>query len=117
GVVDATPLDLRAGRARAQPFEAGESLLELVALADDADELLHRVLQLGVYRVRVFTAAALEGSREPLRVRAELRVVHARRGSALAVLGRGLTGTLAEHQEVRERVPAEPVRAVHACRD
>ena len=115
-VVDATALHTRAGGACSQALEPRKRFLELVAPADDADELLHRVLQLGMDGVRVFVTASLERRREALRIRALLCFVRARRRSARAVFRRGLTRALAEDEQIRERVPAEPVRTVHAGR-
>ena len=86
-------------------------------VADDADQVVHRLLQVLLDRVGVLAALDLER-----RQRAGRR----RLTSASATFGRSsprpaayaaacLAGPLAEHQQVAERVAAEPVGAVHAA--
>ena len=68
-------------------------------------------------RVRVFVSALLERRLQPLPECGELRLVDLRRARALAVCGGGFTGTASENEEVRQRIAAEAVRAMHARRD
>src|SRR2546428_2607504 len=116
-VVDARAGHTRAGRASAKPLESGERFLQLITPADDPDEHLHRVLQLRVDRVRALVAALFALRLHPLRAGVHLRFVDLRCARAFAVFGRGLAGAASEDEQVGQRVAAETVRAVHACRD
>src|SRR5439155_17212448 len=71
-VVHASARDRAARRARAERVDARQRLTQLVGGADDPDEVLHRVGELGVQRVRVLAAAPLEGREDLLRSAAHL---------------------------------------------
>ena len=78
--------------------------------------LCHRLLQVAVDRVGVL-AVRSKGAQHVLRRLLHVRLVDRGRGRRLRV-GRGArAGALPEDDQVRERVPAEPVRAVHAAGD
>ena len=113
-VVHASARDRAARRARAKGVDPRERLAQLVGGADDPDEVLHRVGELGVQRVRVLAAAPLEWREDLLRSAAHLLLVEQRHArEALRVLGRIEARAAAEHEQVGERVATEAVRAVH----
>ena len=103
-----------------QLAQLDQCLGDLVGVADDADQRVHRVLQVEVQRVRVLGFVAVRRAVE-------------RRQRQFGGLGDGLVGhlwpicqrpdvvgcaergTAAEHQQVRKRIAAQPVRAVHAA--
>ena len=108
--------DLR--RARLQPLDPLDRLPDVGLVAHDADVVLHQVLQLVLNLVG---RLGVTGGRGPLerRQRHPLGGVDRRRvdvgGAALArELGGVLTGPLAEHQQVRQRVSAQAIGAVQA---
>src|SRR5439155_24786933 len=83
---------------------------------DDADEVVHHLLQLGVQRVGVLAAVAAAERGE----RGLDRGVHggpgdSRTGRTRTARRRVLAGALAEDQQIGQRVAAQPVRAVHAA--
>jgi hypothetical protein len=121
GVELAAALDGDVGRPPLQLHQLVQRLLDFLFLADDADEVVHRLLQLGVDRVRVLRLPArrgVEGARRP-----DGRGVHIGLGDlrqlveGVDVLARAGPGTAAEHDQVGQRVAAEAVGAVHAARD
>ena len=80
------------------------------------DQLLHRLLQLGLDGVGILAAGPLERLQRLAHDR--LHEAGVDRELAAEVLGveRGVqTGAPAEHEEVGERVAAQPVAAVHAA--
>src|SRR5436305_1709960 len=79
--------DADARGSRAQPLDAHERFLELALCADDPDELLHRVLEIGLDLVGVFVARALERRGDRVGIRPELGLVDARGRAALGVVG------------------------------
>src|SRR6266545_329077 len=96
-----------------------ERLLELALVADDADQGLHAFLQIGVDAVRIFAPAGAGERRQQLAdPRVGLPGVHGHRAlHALDVL-RGIEPRPpTEHDEVGQRVAAEPVGAVQASGD
>src|SRR5207302_1869205 len=107
GVVDAGPGDPYARGPRAQSLDAHERFLELALRADDPDELLHRVLKIGLDLVRVFVSRALERRGDPVGICPQLGLVDARGRAALGVVGGRESGAPAEHEEIRKRVAAE----------
>ena len=90
----------------------------LVLLADDADEVLHHALQILLDLERILARrAAVERRQRPLAwLASTCRSSIARRAVRLRERRRMLAGTLAEHQQVRQRIAAEPVGAVDAGR-
>ena len=102
-------------------LEHGDLLQRLPQLAlgaDDADERLHALLQIGVDGVRVLVARA----RRTARAGSALPPPPARR-STFTVPVSDFTysaarepGAAAEHDQVGQRVAAEPIGAVHAAR-
>ena len=116
-VVLPVPLDLHVPGPLLEPLDLLERPLELGRGPDDPDQVVHRLLQVGLDGVGVLPTLHLE-RREgtPLR---RLHVPLRDRGPGVAqrvgVRRGALAGTAAEHQEVGQRVPAEPVGAVHAA--
>ena len=97
--------------------ELGQRLLQLGLGADDADQVVHRLLQLALDRVRVLGALALEVAEHVGGDRVGLGLVDLRlRGDALRVLGSAQARAPPEDEQVGERVAAQAVRAVHAAR-
>ena len=106
-----------------------QRLLHLALAADDADQVVHRLLEFLVEGVRVLRRASVvrarlralrgEGPQRLRGRRVDLDVVHRRAGPGepRRVLGRVQPGPAAEHQQVGEGVAAEPVGAVHAAGD
>src|SRR5437762_9428813 len=118
-VVDTRARDAGTPRPFPHRVDPRDGFLELAPGPDDADKLLHRRGEIGVHRVWVLAALApLERRKHPRRRRVDLAIVDARRlRDAFGVLGGVEAGTPTEDEEVRERVPAEPVRAMHARGD
>src|SRR5207247_465017 len=72
-------------------------------LADDADEVLHDVLQLGLDRVRVLAVGARQGGQRLLGDRLELSVVDGEPAAKVLGIERGgLAGPAPEDEEVGE---------------
>src|SRR5205809_791645 len=118
GVVGATPRHADALCARLEGLELPESLLELALGTDQADQALHRLLEVGLDRVRILTADAREGLDQLTRDRVDLACVDRERtAEVLRVERRVEPGTPPENEKVRERVAAETIRAVHPARD
>ena len=116
-VVGPPALHLHLGRVLLELLELDERLFELGAGADDADQRLHRLLQLLVDVVGVVPVLAPEGGEGVVDHRGDRRRVDARRaGAALREVGRTDAGPAAEDDEVGERVAAQAVGAVHAAR-
>ena len=95
--------------------DLGEGLGHLRLLADDADEVVHRLLQLLVERVGVLPALQLERPQRCRGRRVDDVLVDGGPGlpEVRDVGGGAETGAVAEHQQVGQRVAAQPVRAVH----
>ena len=104
--------------ARVQLLEAVEGLLHLFPRAHDADLRLHHVLQVELHLIRPLgiVAGALERREGLARQRLDLILRRLHRRLRAGVLGRVPAGALAEDQEVGQRVPPEPVRAVQTRR-
>src|SRR5512135_425670 len=116
-VVRTPALRRRALRAHRKRVEPHDRLLELAPVADDADERLHGVLQLRLDRVRVLSFVPLERRGEVAFRACDLLLVEERHArEALGVFGRIETRAAPEDDQVRERVPAETVRAVKTRR-
>ena len=104
-------------RARAGPCSFSWRLAHLGFLADDADQVLHHVLQVVLDGVGVLAGrAALERRQRPRGGRVDLRLVDRRRAVLLGERRGVLAGALAEDDQVRERVAAEAVGAVQPGR-
>ena len=119
GLYSRLPVTPDLGGARLQLLHALERPLHLVLAADDADQVLHHVLQLvldleraaGVARrARTAPAPSLTAASTCSASSAALA------GVLLGVLGGVLAGALAEHEQVGQRVAAQPVGAVDARR-
>ena len=109
------PLDGDAGGALLELLQPAQCLFHLLAATDDADQVVHRLLQLLVQRVRVLPALGRERRQGRGRGRVHLGRVDPRPGGAQAVdVGGGTqAGPAAEDQQVGEAVAAEAVGAVH----
>ncbi|OYV35119.1 MAG: hypothetical protein B7Z83_07650, partial [Thiomonas sp. 20-64-5] len=90
-------------------LDLAAGLGDLFRLADDPDQVVHRLLQFGLQRVRVLRGGAvcrcLEGDQRPLRRGLDGLVGH--RGAAgqrAGVVGGAQPGPAAEDQQVRQRV-------------
>ena len=100
-----------------QRLEPRERAPHLRLAADDADEVLHQFLERELHLERSFVAGApferLDGA-----LRRVVDLTRVDRGRLLLAreLRGVLAGALAEHQQVGERVAAEPVGAVDARR-
>src|SRR5687768_6548748 len=102
-------------RARAERGNPFHRLAHLVLEPYDPDETLHRLLKIVLDCVRVLASrAALEWQQRFLDPALDLRIVDRRGAVGLGILSRVFAGALAEDDEVRERVAAQPVRAVDA---
>ena len=105
-----------------QLVELAQRLGDLVGLADDADQAVHRVLQIELQRVRVLRRVTVASGRRTApapawRPRSTASSDTCRPfGERADVVGGAQPGAPAEHQQVRQRVAAEPVGAVHAAR-
>ena len=117
GVVGRAALGADVRGPLAQLVQLGERRLDLVFLADDADQVAHGLLDLGVDRVGVLAAGALQRGERLGPRRLEVSVAGRRPGAAQGVqVGRrAQAGPAAEHQQVGQGVAAEPVGAVHAA--
>ena len=101
GVVLAVPLNGEPARALAQLADCLEGPLHLLRVPDDADELVHRLLQLVLDRVRVLATFGLEWrQRRLLRGRDVLRSRSGTGRQLARVLGGVLPRSLAEHEQV-----------------
>ena len=119
GVVLAVPLDAEVLGAFLELLDHREGLGQLLLGPDDADQVLHVRLEVLVDRVRVLAAAAVleRREREVLRREDVLVTNGGRLARRLRCARRGgLAGAASEDEQVRQRVAAEPVRAVHAAR-
>ena len=109
--------DAGARRPLAQALQLVQRLLHLRFDTDDADEVLHHVLQIALHGVRVFRRRpALEGRQRRSRRPFHGVLVDPTGGVLLREFCRELAGALTEDQQIRQRVAAEPVRAVQARR-
>ncbi len=105
----------------AQFGELLDGLLQLVFLADDADQIVHGLLQVHVQRVRVLPRAALTGRIERchsrFRGRGQIGIGDLGPGGQLLHIGgRAEPGAASEHQQIRERVAAQAVGPVQTAR-
>src|SRR6202042_2692388 len=83
-------------------LQGGQRVLELLLAADDADQVVHRLLELGVHLVRRladFPRERLERLGDG-RVQVGLRGDRLGRAQRLQVVRRAVAGPLAEHQQV-----------------
>src|SRR6476469_5191646 len=106
-------------RTRLELFQLRERLSHLLFLANDADEIVHRLLEFLVQRIGILAASRLER-----RKRAALGLNDRGWGDAgilggqrSHVVGGRVAGSPTEYQQVGERVSAEPIRAVHSSSD
>ena len=115
GVVLAMSADADAARERAQPRQTFERPLHLRLGAHDADQVLHHVLQLVLNPVRTLAVAAggerLDGARRGF---VGLAASMGRLRLGFGELRGEFTRAFAEHQQIRQRIAAEPIRAVDA---
>src|SRR5688572_27330569 len=112
-VVAARADDARLVRALPKRLELIQRLGEVAFGSDDADQVLHRLLQVRVDVVRALAVHSLEGLERIADEPVELRRIHLRlTGNAERVLRSEGAGSFPEHEEVRKRVPAESVRTV-----
>src|SRR5438270_3998160 len=96
--------------------------LYLVCCADDADEVVHDLLEVLLQQVGVLGIGAVlgtEGANRPLRRSVDVGLVDRRptRAEGVDVRRRSEAGPATEHEQVGQRVTAQPVRAVHATGD
>src|SRR5688572_33110578 len=99
----------RARRTLLVALELREGLALLAFLPYDPHQVLHRVLQLLLDLVGVLAAvAALEGRERRFRRPVDRAIVHFDRGALARVLGAVLARALAEDDQIRQRVAAEP---------
>ena len=113
------PLDLDVLESLPQFGELVERLGDLVGLADDADQAVHRVLQVELQRVRILGRVAvrrpLERAQRPLGGGFHLLLGYRWAvGERAHVIGGTKPGAAAENQQVGQRVAAQPVGPVHA---
>lgn len=89
-------------------------------LADDADQGVHRVLEIELQRVRVLGCVAVrrpvEGMQRTLDGVVDGLFGHGRAVERSHVVRGAKPGAAAEHQQIGKRVAAEPVGAVHTAR-
>src|SRR5687767_15847449 len=114
-VILAVAGDAEARRAGAEVLDPRQRLLHLRLLADDADEVLHGVLQIrlepiGVLALITGVERAERIARRPL----DRRLVDAGRTMFAGKLRSVLAGALPEDDQIRQRIAAQPVRAVDA---
>ena len=116
GVVFAMAGDADATGALVECRDLGDRLAHLAFGADDADQALHRLLQVGLHGVGVLCRPAALERRGPPLLQGSIhrRRIHGRLRILPGVLRRVLAGALAEHDQVRQRVAAETVGAVDA---
>src|SRR5262245_25985250 len=92
-----------------------QRLLHLAFHPHDADERLHRVLEIRLHFVWVLARVpALEWRQRILKGLLRQPIVHASLTVFARPLGGVLTGALAEHDQIRERVAAQTIGAVDA---
>ena len=109
--------DTGAVRPRAQLFEAVERALHLGRVPHDADEILHHVLERVLDLIGTLSArAARERLERALRGFVDLPGVDRAGGLRLRELRGVFTRALAEHEQIRQRIAAQPVRPVDARR-
>ena len=99
-------------RAIPQRLNAIERAAHLVFPAYDANQVLHHVLQIVLHLIRALGAATLERLKRFLRDPIHFALIDPTRAILLRKLRRVLTGALAEHQKIRKRIAAQPVRAM-----
>ena len=80
GVELPAALDADLRHPAAQVLQRQQRLLDLLGLADDADQVVHRLLQVGLDRVRVLAALQVERRQRRLLGRGHVRLVHGRPG-------------------------------------
>jgi hypothetical protein len=104
--------------ASTQPPELRDRLLQVALHAKDPDEPLHHVLEVSLEPIGALAVLALERRGELADALAHLDRIDVRLGRVARGVGRG-TGARPrpEHEQIGQRVSAEPVRAVHAARN
>src|SRR6476659_5379263 len=114
-----TALDAELLRTRLELFQLRARLSHLLFFANDADEIVHCLLEFLVQCIGILTASRLERRERAAlgvgdRGRGDARVL---RGQPGDVVGCGEAGPPTEYEQVGERVSAKPIRAVHSSGD
>src|SRR5437867_2294288 len=81
GVIGATPIDADPLRPRLEGLELPEGLRELALGTDQADQVLHRLLEVGLDRVRILAAGARKRLDQLTRDRLDLACVDGERAA------------------------------------
>src|SRR6266705_4342803 len=115
----AVPLDADLRGPHLELVQLGQRLAHLLGGTDQPDQVVHALLELLVQRVRVLAALDVERRERGRRGRVDLVLPDGRVAATEAryVLGRADPRAASEDEQVRQRVAAETVRAVHATRD
>ena len=117
GVILAVAFDADARLPLVERRDLHERVLHLGLEADDAHQVLHRLLEILLHLVGILAlAAALERHERVLDGLLRRAIVDARLPGLARVLRRVFAGALAEDDQIRERVAAETVGAVDARR-
>src|SRR5215475_12985250 len=115
GVVLAIAADADPLRALLESLKSRERAFHVALIANNPDQVLHHLLEFFLNLIGRFwrgTIGALEWLKRSAACRFDLLIVDFSLALLLCELGSVCTGSFSEYQQVRERVPAQPVRAV-----
>src|SRR5215475_15154225 len=96
----ARAINTNLGEARLEFFEFADAFFEIFFVAEDANEILHRFLQIVVNGIWEFAAAAFKGSEHFALSLFELRGIDIWRGRARRKLGSGVSGAAAKDEKI-----------------
>ncbi len=95
-----------------------QRLIQFRLDANDADQVLHALLQVGMNRVRILVALGFKGRQHGLRELFDLVAIYTQRSAQALGIFRGIeTGAPAEYQQVGERVAAQAIGAMETGGD
>src|SRR2546430_417371 len=114
GVVFAMATDAGTRGTELKFLNALKRLKHFFFLANDTHQILHHVLESMLNRIRSFGSIALERRQRVLFSRSNFIRMDDPEGVFPGVAGSVLTGSFSKNQQIRERIPAEPVRAMQA---
>src|SRR5690349_22958524 len=83
-------------------------------LANDTHQVLHHVLQSMLNRIRSFASIALERRQRVFFCRSNFTGIDRAKSVLFGVLRGVLTSSFSKNQQIRKRIPAEPVRAMQS---
>src|SRR5437763_1712440 len=108
-------VDVYVGCAVFQLLNLRKTLLEILFTPKDAHVRLHRLLQVSMHIVRAVTVAALKRREHFIRSFLNLSFVNVRRSDLFRVFGCSQTGAATKDEKIRERISAQPIRAMQPC--